>query len=112
MFDKTTIADQHDLVRYFPIDPNGVWINSGELSLVEIASCQCVPDCWFVDSEGLGWAKIQKEVAIPKLAKAAYRVYERIAPQSDSMLSFEVLPEVIQQAWEGAIAHTLWQVKY
>lgn len=44
--------------RYYPADPDGVWVSSNEVSPMTIAACQCVPGCWLVNAEGFGQCKI------------------------------------------------------
>ncbi len=100
----------------YPADRDGVFVNSGELTISEISSCQCDPECWHVDDQGLGWGKISKEVAIARLAFAAYRAYGKTTDfknyRGEPMPDFSVLPEKIQEAWKAATSEILWQVRY
>ncbi len=109
---KVRTMGEVDLGQYFPADPDGVWISSNELTPLEISSCQCVPDeCWIAHDDGLGWAKIRKEVAIERLAIAAYETYSSTR-KIEAAPKFSELEEKTQEAWRNAIAHVLWQVRY
>lgn len=52
--------------EYFPADKEGVWVSSNGLSRIEIALVRCVPECWIVDENYLGYARVNEKYANEK----------------------------------------------
>lgn len=115
MSDHKITTPESQLTRFYPADPDGVFVSSNELTVLEIASCQSRPECWHVNDEGLGWAKINRDLAVKRLAIAAYRIHCGATNSINGdvpPIAFDNLPESEKAAWQEVANHLLFQVRY